>query len=464
MFSLTLVAFTIFCAFSLNQNYWLNWLGILIYLYAICTWHWRKGDSIFSLYTIFFTLFLLFSYGQCIMWAFGIGTDRGIGTTVVAYGTGIIPSESDMIMVKWYSCISMFVFHIGALLFTRKTTLRKVSWYESGDADADRKFLFKIGCIISIIVVPIVFVSKLLEVRIALVHGYNALYYGDYATQSGYLQIILYLFFPALICLLIGSNFSKVITRFVFIIFALYSLLGIMSGDRGSWLYSSIILIWAYTQYKGTFNYKKLIKWLILAVIGIYILNVITKARDGGGLSKLTLKDFTSVFDSDDSPLVDSFFEMGGTMSIITFFLISGNGIYPFANTYLTSLLGSISTRMLSMFGIKFVLLADWFSQDYLGITWGTGFSMIAEAYVNGGYIGGIVYIFIIGIVIGKILSNSIDNQDIENHPMKMFLAITTANIIMGFPRAASYLIVKNFVYGVLIILLINFFLQQFNK
>lgn len=160
------------------------------------------------------------------MWAFGIGTDRGIGTTVVAYGTGIIPSESDMIMVKWYSCISMFVFHIGALLFTRKTTLRKVSWYESGDADADRKFLFKIGCIISIIVVPIVFVSKLLEVRIALVHGYNALYYGDYATQSGYLQIILYLFFPALICLLIGSNFSKVITRFVFIIFALYSLLG----------------------------------------------------------------------------------------------------------------------------------------------------------------------------------------------------------------------------------------------
>ncbi|HFS4918832.1 TPA: O-antigen polysaccharide polymerase Wzy, partial [Enterococcus faecium] len=157
-----------------------------------------------------------------------------------------------------------------------------------------------------------------------------------------------------------------------------------------------------------------LIKWLILAVIGIYILNVITKARDGGGLSKLTLKDFTSVFDSDDSPLVDSFFEMGGTMSIITFFLISGNGIYPFANTYLTSLLGSISTRMLSMFGIKFVLLADWFSQDYLGITWGTGFSMIAEAYVNGGYIGGIVYIFIIGIVIGKILSNSIDNQDIE--------------------------------------------------
>nr|WP_258529490.1 hypothetical protein [Enterococcus faecium] len=34
------------------------------------------------------------------MWAFGIGTDRGIGTTVVAYGTGIIPSESDMIMVN----------------------------------------------------------------------------------------------------------------------------------------------------------------------------------------------------------------------------------------------------------------------------------------------------------------------------------------------------------------------------
>lgn len=113
-----------------------------------------------------------------------------------------------MVFLYFYVCIS----HRSTLIY-EKTTLRKVSWYESGDADADRKFYLKQVYHFYNSSTDS-FVSKLLEVRIALVHGYNALYYGDYATQSGYLQIILYLF-PALICLLIGSNFSKVITRFV---------------------------------------------------------------------------------------------------------------------------------------------------------------------------------------------------------------------------------------------------------
>ena len=465
LFSAIILAALIFCIFIDDQNYWLNWLGIIIYLYAVFTWHWEKEDSIFSLYTIFFTFFLLFNYGQCIMWALGIGLDRGIGTGVVAYGTGVIPSVEDLINVKWYTCFCMLAFHFGALIFAKKNSIyTKLRWYESENPDADRNYLLNVGRILSIVVVPLALGVKVVEVGIALTYGYNAIYYGDYATQSGYIQIILFLFFPVLVCLLVGSNFDKNTTRRVFIVFAIYSVLGVMSGDRGSWLYSLIILIWAYVQSKGTFNYRKLIKWIILATVGIYLLNVVTTARDGGGISDLTIQDFLSAFDTDESPIVDAFFEMGGSMSIITFFLIKGNGIYPYANTYLTAILGSISSRLLSMLGLKFVLLADWFSQDYLHISWGTGFSMIAEAYVNGGYFGGIIYIFIIGIIIGKVLCKCRDNQDVTNHPMKVFLALSTANILMGFPRAASYLIVKNFVYGVFVILVFRLLLKRTYK
>ena len=53
LFSAIILTALIFCIFIDDQNYWLNWLGIIIYLYAVFTWHWEKEDSIFSLYTIF---------------------------------------------------------------------------------------------------------------------------------------------------------------------------------------------------------------------------------------------------------------------------------------------------------------------------------------------------------------------------------------------------------------------------
>lgn len=50
----------------------LNWLGILVYIYAISTWKKKTKSRLFSLYFIFITFLFLFNYGQCIMWALGI--------------------------------------------------------------------------------------------------------------------------------------------------------------------------------------------------------------------------------------------------------------------------------------------------------------------------------------------------------------------------------------------------------
>ncbi len=368
LFTFVIIIFSLFCLITPNENYLLNWLGILIYLYAIFTWHWEKSESLFSLYTIFFSFFLIFSYGQCVMWAFGINLDRGIGSGELYYGSGVAPSIDDLIAAKWYTCLSMLSFHIGALLFARRNyKTNKISWYESGNPDRDRKFLFSIGRLISVIVVPIVLFQKVMEVVIAFMYGYNALYYGDMSMQGGYIQIISFLFFPALICLLVGSGFSKRHTYIVFGIFGVYMMLGLLSGDRGSWLYSLVVLIWLLMRNKNALKWKKILPYFIVAIIGIYMLNVITSVRDGGGLQSLTGEDFLTAFDVEESPIVDAFFEMGGSMGIITYFLTVGNDIYPYANTYLTAILGAVSSRALSLFGLKGILIADWFSQEYLG-------------------------------------------------------------------------------------------------
>ena len=158
--------------------------------------------------------------------------------------------------------------------------------------------MFLIGSIITIVLYPIVIVTKIKELIISLNFGYKALYYGDNATQSGYTSILMYLFFPGLICMLIGSNFSKKTTRLVYMLFGIYAVIGLLSGDRGSWLYSLVILIWLLMQHKG-------IKWKTILKYGNYENNnakvdpikVITlKKIDGDNGSNIVARNVTGKY------------------------------------------------------------------------------------------------------------------------------------------------------------------------
>ena len=462
LLSLLLCLLIIICCVSSNQDMLLNWLGIYIYIYGMATWHWEKKEELFSLYSIFWSFLFVFSFGQCVMWAFHIGLDEGIGSEILYYGTGFIPSKADLIDAKWYTCISMICFHFGALALSGKARdhLSSQEHIEAVDSDSSRRALFISGAIITAIIAPIVIFLKGLEAIIASRYGYAALYYGEYSTQGGYIQIISFLFYPGLIALLIGSKLSKETTRNVLIIFCVYAFLGLLSGDRDNWLYSLILLIWLLRK-RPYHKKRNPLKLIVAGIVGIYLLSVITVARNSGGVGSLSLRDFTEAFKLENSPIVDAFFEMGWTMGIITFFLMKGSGIFPYSNTYITAILGAVSSDFLSRIGIEQVLIGDWFSQDYLSLDYGTGFSMIGEAYVNGGYVGGFIYMIILGVIIGPILRTCQTNAEIENAPIKAFIAISFANIIMAFPRGAAYLLIKEFVYGIGPILLIYFIIKR---
>ena len=460
------ILFTLFiCVFGAisymadSRDMLLNWLGVFIYVYGLATWRWESKDELFSLYSIFWSFLFIFSFGQCVMWAFHIGLDKGIGSGVLYYGTGFIPSETDMISAKWYTCISLICFHLTALAFTAKSHKRISEKKPTVDSFVNRKTLFIAGAIITTVIAPIVILQKGIEAVTSARYGYAALYYGAHATQGGYLQIISFLFFPGLIALLVGSGFSKATTRNVLIIFGVYAFMGLVSGDRGSWLYSMILLIWLLRK-RPDHRKRSLLGLIIIGIIGIYFLSVITVSRNSGGIWSLSPSDFTEAFKAENSPIVDAFFEMGGSMGIITFLLAKGNAIYPYTNTYVTSILGAVSSEFLSQIGLPQVLLGDWLSQEYLSLDYGTGFSMIGEAYINGGYWGVFIYMMILGVLIGKVLRMCQTHAEITASPLKAFIAVSFTNIILGFPRGAAYLLVKEFVYGICPILLIAYLLK----
>ena len=449
--SYLLISYLGICLFVKNHMM-INWLGVFIYVYCVYTWKVKTSASLFSPYFILMTFLVLFNYGQPIMWAFDIHKSTEIGTKVLFYGSGYMPNEADLIEVQLYICLGMLIFHLGAMAFTK----RKVGNISCVISNVDEDYgcvsteiaMLSISRVLLVITTPIAIYSAARNLIIARVYGYNALYYGSYATQSGYIQIILYFFYPALIGYLIGKRYSKGSRRIAFSIFGIYAVINLLSGDRGSWLYSLVILFWLHTYYTKT-SIKKYVKVLIIGVVGLYFLSAITSVRDNG--ATLSLIDFKSIFSTEGSPIVDAFFELGGSMGIITYLFHSGYSIYPYANTYITSILGVVSSRVLSLFGLKQVLIADWFSQEYLGISWGTGFSMIGEAYINGGYYGGLIYLFIIGCIHGKVLDMFIDTDGTYS-PLKLFITVTSLDILAGFSRAATYLVLKELFYGVIVV------------
>jgi len=379
------------------------------------------------------------------MWAFGIHRSDEIGKTVMFFRSGYIPSREDIADAQWYTCISMLIFHLGALITS--ITKKKMNIVEELPQskiiyqENTKKAMKIVGIVLLSIITPIAFAFRFKEVLIARKYGYIALYNSEYSTQSGYIPIILFLFFPAIVCYLIGSNHSKISQIISYAIFGIYAALSLLAGYRGAWLYSFIILIWLSSRY-NKISIRKYFAYLVLLIIGIYILDVIRNVRDSG--FNFSIKDFFSL---DRFPIINAFFEMGDSMGIIVYFLNHGNEIYPYGNTYITALLGAISSRFLDLLGLKQVFISNWFSQEYLGLSYGTGFSMIGEAYVNGGYFGGLIYIFIWGIFIGKLLQYSKNN--ILSMPLRSFISVAGLNAVIGVSRNACYLTIKELVYGV---------------
>lgn len=452
VFTIIMLLFTTIC-YLLKNNVpmILNWFGVIIFLYAVYTWKKKTNSPWFSPYTIFWLFFVIFNYGQPIMWAFGIHLQEEIGKGVLYSGSNYSPSAEDLVNAQWYICLGMLFFHIGACFFAKRGN---ADCKLRGDIEIPcvkkieqtKAAMLKVGIILTMIISPIAFYSKIREVFIARNYGYKELYYGQYSTQGGYLQILQYLFFPALICCLVGSGYTRKMRIIIYSIFGVYAILGVLSGDRGGWLYSLIILLWLHTYYVKI-SKKKFLLYGLLFIVGIYLLSVITNVRDSG-LDSLTFTDFIEVFSSEQSPVIDAFFEMGGNMGIIVFFLHTGNSVYPYGNSYITALLGAVLSKGLSLFNLDMILLGNWFSQDYLGISWGTGFSMIGEAYLNGGYWEGLVYMFILGVLIGKLIQFASKSRNNES-PIKLFVSAAGLNVVIGFARSDCYLVLKELLYGV---------------
>ncbi|HII4450994.1 TPA: O-antigen polysaccharide polymerase Wzy, partial [Clostridium perfringens] len=324
------------------------------------------------------------------------------------------------------------------------------------------KAIWSVGCFLCIISIPSTLFRAYKFFHVAYNYGYSSLYYSENISQGGITMILEMFFMPALICLLIGSNYGKKSKIFVYTIFAIYLLLNLLSGDRGSWIYKTIVLIWLSHTYNKKIPRNKFIKYAVISIICIYILSIIMKFRDLG-MGQVTLEQFKQAFIMKDSPIIDVIFEMGGSMGIISLLIVTSNvnGMWTYGNTYLNAIFGVVSTRLLTLFNIPFILVDDWFSKNYMGLSWGMGFSMVGESYLNGGIYFGPIITFFLGIIIGSILYIDV-YIDKHNKPIKILFISTSLSTLIGLSRGTIYLYLKTWFYGTVVVCCCIYFIALY--
>ena len=438
----------------------MSWVGVLTFIYILLSWGKITG-SIFTPYTIFILFFFLFNYGQPIMWAIGIHMPKEIGVAPIYPGQPVA-TGLDIFKAQIYTIACIWMMHFGALIAINKKTYRfddrKLYQNEIYMIEKIRlnNIIFKVSAVFALISIPVTLWAAFQDLQVAREYGYRALYYSEHArTGASITGFFLLWFFPSLIGLLIGSNYNSRVRKIVYLTMAIYTLLLVASGDRGPWIYKLITLVWlSHATYKPLTK-GKVIKFLFLSIIGVYLLDAIVSLRNSG----INLESIFNSLSLNNSSIVKAFYEMGSSMNTTLYIQKFGGEFWPHGNTYLLAIGGLVTNRTLDLFGLSYGVLGEYLRQ-HLGISWGPGFSILAEPLINFGPIFAPLFMLILGLIIAKLFYHD-SSINIQNQPLRLLFLVSSLDVLIRVNRDSIHVPLKNWFYGAFFFCLIIYFIKE---
>lgn len=420
----------------------LSWVGIICTVYFLYKWS-RVTNNIFTLYNVFLMFFLVFNFGQCLLWAFGVHTKKEINQGLLYK---VIPCDNRQIAIAQIIFIICFImFNCGAMLAYKNRTIKKdVTSNNENNIKYKYKAVLYTAIIISIISIPATMYMVIRNYITASVYGYKALYYGDYVNHyPTWLQIASTLFLPSLLGILVGSNYNKRARWIVYTIFGIYAFISLLCGDRGEWIMKLIILFWADNNFYKKRNFKKMIRLLLIGYLGLFVMNAIVSLRNVG-ITYEGVKE--ALFNMENNPIVSLLTEFGNSMSVN---IITANNIikFPYGNTYIMSIFTMFTTSITKIFNMEYVQLHTWFSSDYLKISYGADFTIIGEAILNFGMYLAPLFMSLLGMIISKVCFISYD----RSKPLLICISLSCVAQIFKLTRSTIWFVLNGIIYSVIV-------------
>jgi len=396
----------------------------------------RLSKSFLSPTILFLTVYYLFQNGQLLLYAVGIQFNTYYIFLLREHLQDVAVFSSVSNMLAGLSGV-FSVSNLGNQMQKHKHTI--IDKYDTKQS----AFSLKLGVILTgMVAIPEVIVKFSYAIR----GGYSAVRSLESSIPS-IINFAEYMFVPFSFAFL---HYSKEASerRFVTVILTLWCIITAFCGDRTTGIAGlfATAYIFYFNEMDRKRRYKQVARLVIIGVVLIFFVQLAYAFRTQSSIIE-ALSGENNVFISFVSDLGFSSFPLFTMMSIVP-----EHETFLWGKGYLLSMIGGIipsfldPTGTISWFNQQSRIFESWHEQYFGNYSFGFGFSLNAEAYINFGWYGLIVLFFVCLAVIRWL------NRENKNKEQSVFSRYTVCILLfMWFtlPRRDTYYFWKAIVYCV---------------
>jgi hypothetical protein len=411
-------------------------LLVLTFVWILWSWFSLRG-TLFEPYPIFMIVAGLFNGGQALLEVFGLNAD---GIMSGRFSPEIIVESLYLVTIS-SACL-----HCGALL-----AIGGKQGHNNGPDQAGPSTLYAVRRAGWILVV-VSFVPTIILFRqhfSQVMHGgYFAMYEGA-EPVAPLIQVVSAFFIPGVIFLLVGSRRERTTRTLCLLTVAIYAGVGLFLGGRAVPAMVCAAAAWTWDQ-----NIRRIPRKVIVAfaLVGLMLCALVGRTRDTRGEDRSVAQTYEALTRL-GNPILATISEMGGTMDTIayTLRLVPASRDFDYGVSYGYALLTVVPNVAWPVHpSIAHGTLSDWLvnTVDHRAAAagGGLGFSFIAEAYLNFGWVGAPLWLGVLGYALTRVFLLADSRQ-----PAKVALVGSFLSLFIIFVRGESDMVVRALLWYALI-------------
>ena len=417
------------------------WLVTLSFCWVLSTWYYVRG-TLLEPYPLFMLAAGLFHGGQAVLEILGLNTEGILRGHVSA----------DILTPAMYLvAVSLLAVHGGAIL-TLKTSGSSIS--QRHNTPERRRATRMAGwLLLGASAIP-TFILLSSSLSVVLDYGYLGMY--RYQSTMSIAQATSAFFIPGVIFLLAGSKEYRRLQVLSLVLAAAYAVFYLFLGARRTAVMECVAVVWAFDRSVARIS-RPLVAGLALAALLIFPL--VRQSRATNGSDRLSLSEQLEMVHSMENPISSSVAEMGYSLITVTHTLqlVPSSRPFDYGMSYLSAVFAVVPNLGWEVHpSVEHGMLADWLIRtvdpSVAAGGGGLGFSFIAEAYLNFGWIGGPIWLGVIGYSLCWFFSKS-DGDD----PAKHALVASFLSFFLLYARSESAAVSRGLVwYAILPYLLVT--------
>jgi len=413
---------------------------MLVGTFAWCFWSWfRVTGSIFDPYTLFMASVFLFNGSAAFLYLFHYSFSDSLG---------VIFSETVLLKSLFLVTLSTAAIHYGSLSAISRTG--KETRNREGIFNKEFMYdaIYRIGIALLILsIVPfIVFIRD--NIFIVVESGYGGIFQREAPTGYGAWSNVLSGFFvPGIFFLLIGGKERRHARIISIVLISIYAVVYLFIGSRNRALLPLVVFLWLWNYYVSKFKRLSIFSVIILVIVLTFLVFPLIKtARAVPGEERASVQSYLQGLRELKEPVIAPFAEMGGSFRTIAYALsyVPKERNYDYGASYLYSLFTVAPNFIWDVHPtIARGTWSDWLVKKVDPYTaergGGYGFSFIAEAYANFGWLGITLFLFA-GYYLAKLTLKAIKAEN----PAIIALFACFLPQLLFFARGESALLVRS--------------------